>query len=185
MIIFIDGYQNTGKTTLINNCKYKHGRFPFNQYLEKLSMNINDYQITKDLGICFTAQFVKDNVVLDRGPLSTVFYSLKENRYGTLTDEIMYNFLNCIKNHKGFEFVWVKKINNDNQIQREHNDGFDYLNDDNDENKEQTLKRMLNICDKLNIKVHIFEVDFSKKLKQNYHAFNNFLEELFNEHNRN
>ena len=184
MIIFIDGFQNTGKSTLINNCKYKHSRFPFNQYLDELPMNLNTYQFGKDFGICFAAQFIKDNVVLDRGPLSTVFYSLKENRFGENTLDMVFKFLQLIKQNKGYKFVWLKKIN-DNGIERKHDDGFDYLDDDNDEKKEEIFTQMMNLCAYVGIKVHVFTVDFSKKEKQNFHLFNDFLEGLFNEHNRN
>lgn len=185
MIIFVDGFQNTGKTTLIDNCKYKHNRFPFNQYLDELRLDLNNYQIGKDLGMCFISQFVKDNIVLDRGPLSTVFYSLKENRYGDKTTEIMVRFLTQIKQYQNCKFVWVKKINSACDQTRIHEDGFDYLDDDNDPKKDEIFTFMLKLCDYVAIDVYIFENDFSKKLKQNYHIFNALLEGLFNEHNRN
>ena len=186
MIIFIDGYQNTGKTTLIKNCKYKHGRFPFNQYLElfKGAMDINGYQLTKDLGICFMSQFVKDNIILDRGPLSTIFYSLKENRYGHATPAVMTKFVSALKEYKNCRYVFVKKINDKTQEKRIHNDGFDYLDDDNDEKKDELLNQMVVASEIAGLKIYIFENDFSLSLKQNFHRFNDFLEGIINEHDR-
>lgn len=185
MIIFVDGYQNVGKSEMVDNCKYKHNRFPFNQYLDELKLDLNNYQLGKDLGMVFMSNFIKDNVILDRGPLSTVFYSLKENRYGDKTVEMMIRFLEQIKPYKNCRFVWVNKINDNDQLPRIHEDGFDYLDDDHDNKKEETFVFMLKLLDYVGIDVHIFENDFSVKLKQNYHRFNNFLEGLINEHHRN
>ena len=184
MFIFIDGFQTSGKSTLINNCKYKHRRFPFNQYLDLFPLDLNTFQITKDLAILFLAEAVKDNIVFDRGPFSTIFYSLKEDRFGKDTTKIVRRFLGQLKEFPNCEFVFVKKINETEVIKREHNDGFDYLNDDDDPQKDVLLDSIIYEAEKVGIKIHIFENDFSISLKQNYHRFNDLLEELIDEHDR-
>ena len=185
MNIFIDGFQNTGKSTLIDNCNFKHNRFPFNQYMDEFSLDINTYQIGKDLGILFGLQYNEEPVIFDRGPFSTIFYSLKENRYGNKTIEIVFKFLKEIATFKNCRFVWIKKINNKESIIREHNDGFDYLDDENDLEKDKLLDQIIQMAESVGIKLYIFENDFSISLKENYHRFNNLLGELINEYNRN
>ena len=185
MIIFIDGWQGSGKTTLIENCKYKHGRFPFNQYLNKFDLDINDLQITKDLAILFTSQFIKDNVILDRGPFSTIYYSLKEDRYGKDTPLQMMKFMKELREYNNCQFVWIFKTNDNSLQPRKHNDGFDYLNDDEDPNKEKLLQSIFDTAQNLGIMIHTFEVDFSLKEKDNVKRFNDFLEGIIYEYNRN
>ena len=185
MIIFIDGFQNCGKTTLIENCQYQHDRFPFNQYLDKFNLNINTYQITKDLAILFGLQFVKDNIIFDRGPFSTVYYSLKEKRYNDNTPKIIFDFLKEISKYNNISYVFVKKINDNKNIKREHNDGFDYLNDDWDLQKEYTFDVMVYLAKSAGIKINVFYNDFSKSIEENQKRFNQLLGEIIHEHNRN
>lgn len=185
MTIFVDGFQNTGKTTLINGCKYRHNRFPFNQYLDLFGLgkeDMNGFQLAKDLGIMFGLQYSKETLVLDRGPFSTVFYSLKENRYGDKTAETMMAFLKEISSFKGFGYVFVVKKNAPLSLERKHGDGFDYLDDENDVSKLALLESIVEAAKKIGIEVKIFENDFSLKIKQNLHKFNKLIEELSNEH---
>lgn len=183
MIIFVDGFQNTGKTTLLDNCKYKHDRFPFNQYLDKFGLNaeINGFQIGKDLGILFGLQFTNENIVFDRGPLSTIFYSLKEDRYGKDTAKVIVKFLIELKKYPNCKYIFVKKINDPKQVERNHSDGFDYLDDDNDPEKDNILDMMRNICYH-QIDMVIFENDFSDTIEHNSERFNALLEVLMDEH---
>lgn len=189
MIIFVEGAQGVGKTTLINSCKYKHRRFPFNEYLEQFKLkstdNLNGFQLGKDLGMLFALQFVKENIIFDRGPLSTVFYSLKEYRFGEETNNIVFNFLKEISKYQKISFIWIKKVNSKSKIKRDHNDGFDYLDDENDSNKNKLFEIIKMFANYTNINIKVFENDFSKKLKSNIHNFNNLLEETINEHDRN
>lgn len=187
MNIFIDGFQTTGKSTLIEKCDFKYNRFPFNQYLDSLDLknDLNGFQIGKDLGMLFALQYNKENVIFDRGPFSTIFYSLKENRFGNKTPEILTKFLSEISKFKNCEYVFVVKKNNKENIKREHNDGFDYLNDDDDKEKENILQDIVNTAKQFGINIHIFTNDFSKSLDDNIYNFNKLLEELTNEYNRN
>ena len=185
MIVFVDGFQNTGKTTLVQSCKYKHNRFPFNQYLDLFGLSkeaLNGFQIAKDLAMMFGLQYSKENLVFDRGPLSTAFYSLKENRYGPDTPEVMVKFLKEVNSFKGFKYVFVTKKNAADGFLRTHADGFDYLNDENDPDKESLLWSVADQAQALGMKISFFENDFSKKPKQNIHVFNDLLERLMNEH---
>ena len=189
MIVFVDGFQNTGKTSLIEGCSYLHNRFPFNQYLEDYDLlnkkeELNGFQLAKDLGILFASRYIKHNVVFDRGPFSTIFYSLKENRYDDNTPEVIMKFLVEISKFENCEYVFVTKKNEKQNNKREHNDGFDYLDDDNDLEKENILENIIKASKLIGIKLHIFENDFSKSLQQNIEDFNKFLRGLENEHNR-
>lgn len=184
MVIFVDGFQNVGKSTLIDNCKYRHNRFPFNQYMDMFELkDINGFQIGKDLGILFGLQYAKDTVVFDRGPFSTIFYSLKEKRYGDKTEEMMFKFMSELKNYQNARYVFVKKKNADPGFVRNHGDGFDYLDDERDEGKDALLDSILGAAKKAGLEVKVFENDFSIKIKRNIHKFNDLLEELSNEHN--
>lgn len=187
MIIFIDGYQNCGKTTLIEKCKYKHNRFPFNQYLNKFNLytknELNGFQFGKDLGMLFGLQYVNENIIFDRGPLSSVYYSLKENRYGESTHKIIFDFLKEISQYNNIKFVFIKKINDKQNIKRLHNDGFDYLNDDHDLEREYTFDEMNYLAKSAGIKINTFINDYSKPLNENQIEFDRLLEELINEHN--
>lgn len=191
MIIFVDGFQNTGKTSLIENCGYKHNRFPFNQYLDKYQLNenkerLNGYQLGKDLGILFGLQYTDKNLVFDRGPFSTIFYSLKEKRYGENTNDIVAYFLQDLREYKEkCKYIFVIKCNDKGNNERIHNDGFDYLNDDNDPNKEKILQIMLLGARIARLDIRIFINDFSKPLEENQKEFNKLLEEMMNEHNGN
>lgn len=185
MVIFVDGFQNTGKTTLVDACKYRHNRFPFNQYLDMFNLGkeaLSGFQLAKDLAMMFGLQYSKENLVLDRGPLSTVFYSLKENRYGPATNEMMVKFLKEVNSFKGFRYVFVTKKNAADSFLRNHADGFDYLDDDNDANKDALLWSIADQAASLGMKISFFENDFSRKLKQSIHDFNDLLERLMHEH---
>lgn len=185
MIVYVDGFQNCGKTTLLEHCNYKHSRFPFNEYLYKFDLtdDLNTFQLTKDLGIVFAGQFITDNIVLDRGPLSTAFYSLKEKRFGDKTGQVIFSFLKEIAQYQSRAFVFVKKINDNNPVKRMHRDGFDYLNDDEDTEKDKTLNEMIYLARSANIKVVIFENDFSKSIEENCTNFNKLIEDIINEYN--
>lgn len=186
MIIFVDGFQNTGKTTLIAGSNRIYDRFPFNQYLtgyelEGKKEELNGFQLGKDLGILFALKYTNYDLVFDRGPFSTIFYSLKENRYGDQTIDVLARFIMDIKDYKNYKYIFVVKKNN-KLTERKHNDGFDYLNDDLDENKEKILKDIMNTCKLFKIDIRIFENDFSKSVEDNQKEFNKLLEEMIDEH---
>lgn len=186
MNIFTDGFQNTGKSTILDKCDLKHNRFSFNEYLDlfELKEQMNGFQIGKDLGILFALQYNKENIIFDRGPFSSIFYSLKENRFGDKTPEILTKFLSEISKFKNCRFIWVIKKNDKDKKERKHNDGFDYLDDDNDPQKDEILKVMVSEAKKFGITLHIFENDFSYSIDYNVDKFNKLLEELTNEYNR-
>lgn len=188
MNIFIDGFQNVGKTTLLDNSKYKHLRFPFDVYVHDFDLkdpqSLNGFQLGKDLGMLFGLS-VTDNrniTLFDRGPFSTIYYSLKEDRW--TKRKYVENFLKHIKSFKDNIFVFVTKINDETNIKREHNDGFDYLDDDNEKSKDYYLGYLQGIANLHEIDLRFFENDFSKPIEENIERFNNFLEQVMYEHNR-
>lgn len=193
MNIFIDGYQNVGKTQMLEKCKYKHTRFPFNQYLDKFNLKtkeeLNGFQIGKDLGILFTLSQVQSKEILlfDRGPFSTLYYSLKEKRWKKGVDQFN-DFLGELTKFKGCAYIFVVKINSQS-LEREHNDGFDYLNDEQDPQKFHNLEVLQQMALTWGLPFYIFENDFSKPIDVNVDRFNEFVKnvvrELVHEHNRN
>lgn len=184
MNIFVDGFQNTGKTTLLEGSKYNSCRFPFNQYLDAFNLKtkeeLNGFQIGKDLGILFALNYSTTDIQLfDRGPFSTLYYSLKENRWDG--DMIRFNnFLSVLAKAKNCRYVFVYKRNGEG-ITREHNDGFDYLNDDEDPNKYGDLERIRYLAAKKGIKLYLFENDFSQSIEENVKRFDNLIETIIRE----
>ena len=174
MFIFIDGFQNVGKTTLIKNSGYNDYRFGFVKYLDIFNLkdknSLNGFQIGKDLGMLYLSDFCfKDkDIILDRGPLSTFYYSIKENRWKN--ESYINNYLKEVSNFKNIRFIWVTKINDKEHIRRNKNDGFDFINDDN-ENYENRIKDLKNYCNKYNIRFDVFENDYSKTIVENCMRF--------------
>ena len=189
MNIFIDGFQNVGKTTLIQQSKYKHFRFPFDTYINDFDLkdpeSLNGFQLGKDLGMLFALDTMEKNSVriFDRGPFSTIYYSVKENRWKT--NKYANNFLNHIKIFKDNIFVFVTKINDSLNLKREHNDGFDYLDDDKEYSKDYYLGYLEGLAYLNGIKLYFFENDFSKSIEENVERFNTFIGQLIYEHNGN
>lgn len=183
MIVFVDGFQSCGKTTLISRCKHISNRFPFNQYLDLFELeDLKGFQIAKDLGIMFGLQYAKADIVLDRGPLSTIFYSLKERRYGDKTEETMMKFLKEVASFKGFRYVFLKKKNAKPSGPRMHGDGFDYMNDDGDAEKDEILAAIVSDAKRFGMRVEVFENDFSSSIESNSRRFNDMIERLMDEH---
>ena len=190
MNVFVDGFQNTGKTTLLEKSKYKCNRFPFNQYLDEFNLTskeeLNGFQIAKDLGILFGLSFSRsqETILFDRGPFSTLYYSLKDNRWSKNIDNYK-NFAKEISKFRNMIYIFVIKINNYNENERSHNDGFDYLQDDGDPNKFRYLEMIQSFARSAGIELYIFENDYSKSIEENVEKFDNYVGGLVREYNRN
>ena len=179
MFVFIEGFQNVGKTTLIINSGYKDYRFGFVKYLDMFDLknkdSLNGFQIGKDLGMLFLSDFCykNKNLIIDRGPLSTFYYSIKENRWND--SNYIDNYLKEISNFKNIRFIWVTKINDNQKKKRNRQDGFDFINDD-EEDYDSRIKELKDYCNKYNIKFDIFKNDYSKPIKENCKEFRKMIE---------
>lgn len=184
MIFIIDGLQQSGKSTLISYSKLTKYRFPFDKINSDFNFNeqeLNGFQIGKDLGILEFLKFVKKDLILDRGPFATLYYSLKLNRWENFykTSNLFFRYLkqyNCC-------YILIEKINDTKNKVRNKNDGFDFLNDN--PNDVIFYNRIKTLFEQNNIKLNIFKNDFSKSIKENSKNFNDFLKRLKDEYNRN
>lgn len=131
MSIFIDGPQQSGKTTLINLIKdsgYSVFKFEFGKYSKmfdiKSKEELKGFQLGKDLAMLALAPRLLDmNLLIDRGPLSTAYYSIVENR---LPLNLIRKFLDEVKeNSQGRGFVFIVPMNRPKLPNRNKGDGFD------------------------------------------------------------
>lgn len=181
MILFIDGQQLSGKSTLIselcNNNSWESYRFPFDTYVNTFKLNdiksINGFQIAKDLGILFALNACKpkNNIVFDRGPLSTIYYSLLTKR---MNSEQIDEFFKELEKYPDFVYVFVKKSNFDNKIigVREKNDGFDDIenidfNYNQEIYKEMSINTIVDLAHKHKLRYFIFYNNFNLSPEEN------------------
>lgn len=185
MITFIDGPQLVGKSTLINylvdKCKYRSFKFEFSKYSKIFNIedkrDLRSYQIGKD---CSTLYWIKElankqeDILIDRGVMSTIYYSLLLERMGQ--DEIL-DLLDLVAYYnKDFKFVFIISKNKKEEIQRNKDDGFDYLNKD---VNEEILKFMLRACKNRGIKFTIFKNNFSKSIEENGKILNGVIHDIY------
>lgn len=179
MFVFIDGFQNVGKTTLITESGYKDYRFGFVKYIDTFDLkdknSLNGFQIGKDFGMLYLSNlcYKNKNLIIDRGPLSTLYYSVKENRWPS--EEYMNRYLKELSYYKNVRFIWVTKINDNSNHRRNRQDGFDFINDDL-EDYEARIKELKEYCSRYKIKFDIFTNDYSKHIDDNCKAFRRLIE---------
>lgn len=185
MVFIVEGLQNVGKSSLIKALKYKTDRFSFNEYLDEFKLNtygeLNAFQIGKDLGILFGLNFLskEEIVILDRGPISTMFYSIKEARKLSKEGTLPF-FLNEIHKFKNIHYICVNKINDKFKNKRNKKDGFDYLNDN--ELDKYNFKLLEETLIKSGLKIYHFNNDFSKSIEENAKQLEILIEDIINEH---
>lgn len=179
MFIFIDGFQNVGKTTLITESGYKDYRFGFVKYIDSFDLkdknSLNGFQIGKDFGMLFLSNhcYRDKNLIIDRGPLSTLYYSVKEKRWPS--EEYMNKYLEELSSYKNIRFIWVTKINDNTHNRRNRNDGFDFINDDS-EDYEARIRELQEYCRKYEIRFDVFLNDYSKDIRSNCRSFRRLIE---------
>lgn len=177
MIVIFDGPQLAGKTTLLKEvCRKKPGlviKFPFTQVVKDFSLTnvdtLKGLQLGKDFGmfeVLANLENLKGNVYLDRGVLSSAYYSLTQKRMSILEvstfisriKEKLLNSQNMIK------LVWVHPIGQ-REITRDKRDGFDGL----DSIEPETLAESF-LCqkaeDEFGDRFIAFENDFEVPLKE-------------------
>lgn len=152
-IFFIDGPQQSGKTTLINGLEKsiysslieKH-KFPFSLYINELFPNqcppdiLEGFRLGKDLGILDTLittipdqkiRLTSKILVYDRGPFSTIYFNLAQREYlqpyilrqVQLIDHLC-AYAKSAKNIN-IHFILVYPQNRSQLKPRERGDGFD------------------------------------------------------------
>lgn len=180
MVTFIDGPQLSGKSTLstelVKRGKVELYKFPFSQYTKEFGFQnepqaLAGFQVAKDLAcLHWLDEFRPDElgkwILIDRGPLSTAYYSFTHNR---LTKEQLNKFWMALSYYSHgfgnpFSFVFMVGVNKP-AIERQKADGFDQLRFHEDEGvgalyiKEQAKEYGLPFI--------FFENDFSKSVKEN------------------
>lgn len=179
MNLFIEGFQQSGKTTLLKLSPYKYYHFPFADYVKEFDIknkrDIFNFQLGKDLGLLYSLENAAESVIIDRGPMSSLYYSIKEKRctLGTIK-----KYVEELSKYKNFKYLIVEKINEPKSILRNRKDGFDYLNDERDPEKENRMSRIIKLFKKYNIPVYYFINDFSKPIEETSQEFNQIVKGL-------
>ena len=191
MIVFIDGEQLSGKSTLIDVLSKEYGfisnRFPFDLHVNHFKLNekdlLNGFQIGKDLGILFALNAIspKNDFVFDRGPFSTIYYSLLDSR---MTNEQILSFADEMSNYD-FTYVFVRGINQHKSLSnRTKEDGFDNLKEMEISEGEGVCLLLEELANKYKLKYLTFYNDFSLSPEQNASNLVRLLKEIENEHTR-
>ena len=173
MIYFIDGPQQVGKTTLIEGLKtigMKAFKFPFGSISKEFNLTSNEaikgLQIGKDLsGLYFIKSLVEEGTeaLIDRGPLSTLYYSILKNR---MTPEEITNFAMKVGEYgKDHTYIFMVPKNRGDLASRVKGDGFD------DKGLEavswEAVCELYNLCQKAGLKFIILENDFARSIEEN------------------
>lgn len=170
MITIIDGLQLSGKTTLIEEINkvfnIKTLKFNFSYYSKLFNINkfkIGPFQLGKDLSMLYFLKNQKEDIIIDRGIFSTIYYSLlykrlKKKDILTLFDVLKKEYIN-------YKFIFIIKINTKNEDNiRNKKDGYDKLN-------KKINQKIINFIKKecfiRNIDFKIFENDFNKSIREN------------------
>lgn len=188
MLIEISGMQKAGKSTLINGLKYDFYlyKFPMGTVCKTFGVKPTwELQIAKDIStmelyyqLLQDSSFVEIPIISDRGPLSTIFYSLLFHR---TSDEAIDTFVKYLSKFDFWVPIWVEAINQP-ELKREKTDGFDKLQDGLDPNEVKLAKqKMIGILDKYRIKPTIIYNDFQIPVEKNIELFQSKIKEIIGE----
>jgi len=177
MITIIDGLQLSGKTTLIEelnkNNEFETLKFNFSYYSKLFKINkfkIGPFQLGKDLSMLYFLKNQKENIIVDRGIFSTIYYSLLYKRLKKADILTLFDVLK--KEYINYKFIFIIKINSNNEDNRTKNDGYDKLNKNINLKIIKFIKRE---CFIRNIDFKIFYNDFNKSIKYNANALKELL----------
>lgn len=179
MLIEISGMQKAGKSTLIEGLTFNYNwyKFPMGGVCKYFDIKPTwEMQISKDIAmLTFYEQVVKcseaDDIpsISDRGPLSTIFYSILFKRANEFQIEQFVKFLSNWKTD--WKPVWVEAINQPVLV-REKDDNFNHLQDGLDVNEVKLAKqKMFGLLDKYGIRYKIITNDFSQSIEENQDNF--------------
>lgn len=184
-IVFVDGSQGVGKSTLISGLStltptYVY-KFPFSDYSKAFNLkskeSLKGFQLGKDLatlyfmGKAYTVQPYPQ--VVDRGPLSTAYYSLTTGRMTEAEVEEFFKIMSEMVEH--FSFVFIKPKNQTNFI-RDKKDGFDRLKAL-EVDPDKAIETIVLLAKKYRIPLKVFENDFSVDIKKNVNNFYKLVKE--------
>lgn len=184
MIIEISGLQCAGKSTLIGGLTgidYKLYKFPMGGVCKQLKIHPTwEMQIAKDISTLeLCTQLCKDDIIIsDRGPLSTLYYSLLFKR---ATDEEVWKFIQHLSQYKDRWFpVWLEGVNNEEAIAaRSKNDGFDNMMANTDPTLANIYKAALfYMLREAGIKYTIVKNNFENSVEDNIKSFNSAINKI-------
>lgn len=180
MVIFIDGPQLSGKTTLIEGVKRatKKLKFPFGEISKDLGFSnqelvLKGFQVGKDLSaLYFISSLVdkeKGDLLVDRGPFSSIYYSLAKGR---MTLKEVADFSEKVAEFgRDFRYIFVLPKNRPS-MRRDKFDGFDGLDSFIDPVAPHFIKVVADIN---RLDYRLFFNDFSKPIEENVKEFENFI----------
>lgn len=175
-VIFIDGPQQVGKSTLIEGLSNKYGwrvlKFPFSKYSSLFGLSskeeLKGFQLGKDLSAMYwLSQFAdcEEVVLVDRGPLSSAYYSITDKRMsGAEVSKLIKELASFGSN---FKYFFITSCGDKDKVdKRSKNDGFDEL-DLGTEDIDAVLK-IGSDAFWSGIDFHLFCNDFSLSPEENY-----------------
>lgn len=189
MLIEISGMQKAGKSTLIEGLTFNFNlyKFPMGPVCKHFCIKPTwEMQIAKDISTLeFYSQVVKlseaDDIptISDRGPLSTIFYSILFNR--TRLDNVK-DFVKFLASNYPTDWrpVWVECVNQPDTVGRMKNDGFDDLQTDLDQVKVvEARETMFNILNENHIHPTVFCNNFELGVEKSQENFNSCILEIY------
>lgn len=185
MLIEISGMQKAGKSTLIEGLTFNHRmyKFPMGGVCKEFGVKPTwELQIAKDISTMELYKQLLDVIhddhlptIADRGPLSTIFYTLLFNR---ASEEDVEKFIKYLSQYPFWWPVWTEGINQP-EITREKTDGFDSLQDGLDPNQVKIIKqKMFGLLTKYGIPYTIYYNDFAKPISENQELFASMILEV-------
>ena len=188
MLIEISGMQKAGKSTLIEGLTFNFNlyKFPMGGVCKQFGIKPTwEMQIAKDISTLeFYSQVVKiseaDDIptITDRGPLSTIFYSILFKRASL--DQIK-EFVKYLANYRtDWRPIWIEGVNQPNMLGRSKADGFDTLQDGLDMiDVVDARETMLSILNENDITVHLLYNNFKNSIKENQEMFQEAILEIY------
>ena len=185
-VIFIDGPQLSGKSTLIQGLANKYGwkvyKFPFSRYSSELELSTKEelkgFQLGKDLASMYWIKslgMASDEVILiDRGPFSSIYYSLTEGR---MSNELVHRFIRELSEFgNNFTYIFVTANGRPGDLVRNKEDGFDGL--DKSEENIEAICSLSSMAFWNNLNLKLFVNDFSVSIEENLNNLIKIVEEV-------
>lgn len=178
MLIEISGMQKAGKSTLIEGLTFNFNlyKFPMGRTCKELDIKPTwEMQVAKDIStmelfdqLVLVSDINDIPTISDRGPLSTIFYSLLFKR---ATDEQIEKFVEVLSKYRFWRPVWIDSVNQPNLV-REKEDNFNHLQDGLDINEIKLAKqKMFGMLDKYYKPYKIIINDFNNSIETNQSVF--------------
>lgn len=178
MIIFVEGLQLTGKSTMIENSGYNSYKFNFSYYTKEFNIkkrkDLRFFQVGKDMSMLYFLDKLDANekiILIDRGPISSLYYSILLKRF---KEKDIENYIKELKKYN-YNYIFFIPKNNEN-LSRNKKDYFDKLNKN---INYKILNKICTLCNSNNIKLKIFINDLEKTIKENVKNFKEVIKECY------